>query len=526
MKKTVTVFLLALLCVVLAAAAGSARAEVRKGDTVFFGRYPQSGEADPIEWTVLDARDGKAMLISRYLLDMKVYYHTTERVNWESCPLRQWLNNDFRNAAFSDEEQSAILLTDVDNSDAQGCPDWTKSHGGPDTQDWIYLLSWHEAAEVYFTEDAERICRPTDYALTRGAYAGGNEDAGWWWLRSPGNWQSHVEIVGSNGSFRSVDDDRMYGCVRPVLWVDAESGVFKAEQEREAAAPEEKAYAAEDFTGTWFGFESESEYMTIFGDFRMIRFGADGRLDYLRSGGYYPEYYSGTYRIDGSTLFYSPGEDYEEPVPVRFADGKLILDWYGLCALRRVEDGTFPEDPEACPFLGENKMYYFTQAEDGTAVMNYSDSGGDTEEIPADVFGIPVTEIAKCAYMSRDGLKHVILPDGIRVIGNQAFGSAEELESIRLPDTLKVIKYNAFEYCRSLKEIVIPEGTEYIGAGAFMDCDQLKTVTLPESLKEMDDDAFVGDWTREAVFLVVPGSYAEAWCRDMELNFRPQEPAK
>ncbi|MDY6017558.1 MAG: TIR domain-containing protein, partial [Oscillospiraceae bacterium] len=75
----------------------------KAGDYVFFGAYEQDNSAsngkEHIEWLVLEVKDGKALVISKYALDCKQYNTNYTDVTWEACTLRRWLNNDFINAA-------------------------------------------------------------------------------------------------------------------------------------------------------------------------------------------------------------------------------------------------------------------------------------------------------------------------------------------------------------------------------------------------------------------------------------------
>ena len=121
-----------------------------KGDIITFGHYEQDNNLDngpePIEWIILDYDEAthRALLLSRYGLEAKPYNTEEVGTTWEKCTLRSWLNDEFLNAAFSTEEQSAILVTDVDNSDGQCYNGWGTS-GGNNTQDRIFLLSYAEA---------------------------------------------------------------------------------------------------------------------------------------------------------------------------------------------------------------------------------------------------------------------------------------------------------------------------------------------------------------------------------------------
>lgn len=141
------------------------------GDTVIFGTYPQTAEGDdetPIEWIVLDVQENEALLISKYALDCKPYHNEKYKaVTWETCTLREWLNDEFFNKAFSEENRQSVINSKVTT-------DKNPSYGtkpGKDTEDNVFLLSIAEANR-YFRRDKTRICYPTAYAKKQGAYTG------------------------------------------------------------------------------------------------------------------------------------------------------------------------------------------------------------------------------------------------------------------------------------------------------------------------------------------------------------------
>ena len=229
----------------IAAAVAAARdAKFAVGNYVSFGTYPQTkagNDATPIEWLVL-ARDGnKALLISRYGLDAQPYNTDYTSVTWETCTLRTWLNGTFYNKAFSSAEQAAILTTDVDNSKNQCYSGWNTS-GGNNTQDKVFLLSYAEANKYFdvenwqnngATDNVKSRVAPTVYAIAQGAgkissyKTDDGIDAGWWWLRSPGDFQNYAAIVSNVGSLYDYNVSSGSGSVRPALWVNIEMNVFK-----------------------------------------------------------------------------------------------------------------------------------------------------------------------------------------------------------------------------------------------------------------------------------------------------------
>lgn len=88
------------------------------------------------------------------------------------------------------------------------------------------------------------------------------------------------------------------------------------------------------------------------------------------------------------------------------------------------------------------------------------------------------------------GEKTLVVAEGVREIGEYAFGNCGELESVKLPSTLTRINANAFRCCYNLKEVELPEGLVSIGDRAFLSCESLSEIRLPQSLKEIGNAAF------------------------------------
>ena len=240
-----------------------AASTLKVGDHVTYGRYPQTAEGNdetPIEWLVLDVQGDKALLLSRYGLDTMPYNTEYEDVTWETCSLREWLNGDFLNRAFSAEEQKAIPVTDVDNGKGQGNSEWDTS-GGNDTQDRVFLLSFAEAcrylgASLDHDSMKPRVA-PTAYLLEKGVWiedetkTDDGATAGWWWLRSPGSWQDNAVGVAPGGSFYDiyVIGDHI---IRPALWID--TGAIPRDQPGNVKAVEASAGRGKAEAGTYVTF--------------------------------------------------------------------------------------------------------------------------------------------------------------------------------------------------------------------------------------------------------------------------------
>ena len=221
------------------------------GDTITFGHYEQDNDTsngpEAITWKVLDVQDGKALVISEKILARVRHRYVEDghgAVTWETSRVRQWLSEDFFDAAFSDEEKTAVYLTNVKS---EPNPDYTDTDPGKDTQDYVFVLGL-EQYDAYFADDGDlfdAIAPYTEVARVGNPYAKdelvrtakyypmnnavrGNADgsAGWWWLRTvgqdyaaDGNFMMRVDAAGKADG---VGSDADCG-VRPAMWVDIDT---------------------------------------------------------------------------------------------------------------------------------------------------------------------------------------------------------------------------------------------------------------------------------------------------------------
>ncbi len=191
------------------------------GDIIYLGKYEQDNIAsngkEEIEWRVLYKFDGEGMLVvSRYALDCKKYHNSLESVTWETSDLRNWLNNDFYNDAFTKNERAniqTIALSNEDNSQYN-------TNGGNETKDKIFLLSEGEA-KTYLPSTAERICIATKYAESQGSQLESLTRSCRWWLRTPGSTDYTASFVKVDGFILQlgVGASLEKRSVRPAMWV-------------------------------------------------------------------------------------------------------------------------------------------------------------------------------------------------------------------------------------------------------------------------------------------------------------------
>jgi len=84
---------------------------------------------------------------------------------------------------------------------------------------------------------------------------------------------------------------------------------------------------------------------------------------------------------------------------------------------------------------------------------------------------------------------HFTVPEGIRVIGREAFYNCRELRSLRLPDTVTALEEDALRGCISLTDLLLPDSVAYMGKWALADCG-FSEIHLPSSLTEISDLCF------------------------------------
>ena len=206
--------------------------KAKVGDIVYFGTYEQDNDTtngkEDIEWLVLAKENNRILVVSDKALDCKPYNQSWKYVTWETCSLRNWLNNDFINAAFTSEERAMIPMVTVS---ADKNPKYPYTNPGEATKDKVFLLSIVEA-EKYFASDEARMCVPTEYAISNGvftsdlfitytgeSYTKCGKATCPWWLRSPGDGQNYATTVEVYKSIAIPPVNSDSNAVRPAMWI-------------------------------------------------------------------------------------------------------------------------------------------------------------------------------------------------------------------------------------------------------------------------------------------------------------------
>lgn len=185
------------------------RKQLQVGEIFPFGSFPQADfrKSEAIQWVVLDKKDGKALLLSERILANTSFHKAKVTTPWCDSRIRDWLNHDFLDTAFSPEEREIILSTEINEPDPAGV-----RHK---TVDAVFLLSADEAKK-YMPKPENRAAKGTKCAQTD-----------YWGLRSIKKGAESFQYYTTTGRLGSNSFDEMsyfknFDCtlgVRPAIWI-------------------------------------------------------------------------------------------------------------------------------------------------------------------------------------------------------------------------------------------------------------------------------------------------------------------
>ena len=191
---------------------------------------------ESLTWRILDPNEGYVMCdksIDSQAYQNYVYYNGSQYYNSKSCTnyasdwvtssLRQWLNNDFYNIAFTTEEKAQISTSHLENKGT-----FSNKYDSIDTYDKIFPVSYYDAINCAYGFnssisdcDTARQMKYTDYAKCQGlcvfeessCYTASTT---WWMLRSAYT-SDKTEGVRDDGVVFSGDVDLTFGGVLPAF---------------------------------------------------------------------------------------------------------------------------------------------------------------------------------------------------------------------------------------------------------------------------------------------------------------------
>lgn len=113
-----------------------------------------------------------------------------------------------------------------------------------------------------------------------------------------------------------------------------------------------------------------------------------------------------------------------------------------------------------------------------------------TVEIPSEINGLEVRQIASNGLCGNESVEKYILPEGITTIGQHALSQNTNLKEISFPSTLKSVQFGAISYDNALEVVNFPEGLETIEGCVLYTCYGLTDVYIPSTVTSITENMF------------------------------------
>ena len=513
-------------------------------------------KVEPIKWRILSQQNGTALLLCESIIANGQYDDNSN--NYKESTIRQWLNDEFYNTAFSDLAQKIILTTTIDNSvESTG---WEENpYVCANTQDKVFLLSRKDISNTSYGFDSEymfdeaREKTTTDYSRATGAWINldlkfGN---GYWWLRSPhyvyNNYQYRVY---SDGKVDFFNFDKDVGGIVPAIviklgepikfhdfgtlkhnetehWYECECGEKKNLATHKAGA--EATENTDQVCSTCgivmapaLGHVHDLHLTKV--DFAEQSCEKEGNIEYYvcTCGKWFTDN-SATIEItdkdsviiqkdehDHSKLNYDGENHWREckcgdKIEIKpHTGGSATCSKRAECDVCRKEYGNFGEHTYKDGWIVTDTHHY----KETTCGCNVK---GEYKEHSSDGSGFCV---CGKAVSSTSGIEYEISSDGTYAIVVDYNGSWTKINIAPTYQNLPVKIIDDDAFCEtSIREIIIPASVTNINFGAFQLCKNLQKVTFEENSKLEKIDKYAFYYCESLVNIEIPASVVSI-CRE------------
>lgn len=201
------------------------------GDAYDFGSYEQDGNSangkEALNWTVCEAKDGELLLLCNVAVTAMPY--SENESSWTNSTLRKWLNEEFYENAFTEQEKLRICETEIKTREFDqflvfNKIDYENYKTEEVTMDKVFVPSYkdiHMITPCYSTKKSLE-----DYTTyLESYYNAGQYDRGEYWLRDPYGDYDYDNLSFSFGKDKgseaiyTLETDCELG-VRPALYLD------------------------------------------------------------------------------------------------------------------------------------------------------------------------------------------------------------------------------------------------------------------------------------------------------------------
>lgn len=114
------------------------------------------------------------------------------------------------------------------------------------------------------------------------------------------------------------------------------------------------------------------------------------------------------------------------------------------------------------------------------------------KQLELDVLLNGLTEVTD-SYVDKfatNELTDVIIPEGVKRIGDYAFNLCKGLRSVVISNSVTTVGKYAFGRCKKLISVTLGNGVIRIKDSAFAWCENLASITIPDNVTKLGDDVF------------------------------------
>ncbi len=200
------------------------------------------------------------------------------------------------------------------------------------------------------------------------------------------------------------------------------------------------------------------------------------------------------------------------------AQGFTYPEWQGFRT--EITDVDTDSPLMANSICTEGNYEYFLRG-GGTVIFRYHGTETDAV-IPATLGGKMVIGIGNSAFLAKETLVSVEMPDTVTSIGSNAFENCQNLTSVKFSSSLESLGSKAFSCCVNLSDPQLPDTLCVIGTMAFAYCRSLKDLCIPAAVKTLEPSTFYFSTVQTVDFAknsrletIFPSAFAESDLREI-----------
>ena len=213
-----------------------------EGTKLSFGQYHLNDEdsVKPISWYVLKDDGEYLLLISEFCIEslpMDLITEYKSDTKWSNCSLRDWLNKEFLENAFSESEKRRIKKYEYKETTIEYVrPSYKRVERSIGMCDRVFLLSAEEIKKYFKFNDQRIKGIPTEYAKKKKIGVYNPNIYSYWWTRDI-DFSNAIVISPSGDSKGSLpartfvspsyyNSNQIGVGIRPAIWISkSENGV-------------------------------------------------------------------------------------------------------------------------------------------------------------------------------------------------------------------------------------------------------------------------------------------------------------